>query len=123
VTAQSIHIRVPLRRIVGIVRQENKPQPEKSTVNIDVIPKEELPHSIDIHGMTRDEALPIIEKFLDRANLGEWREVYIIHGQGYGVLRNLVRRTLDKHPLVKSYRPGDSLEGGTGVTVATLYGS
>ena len=47
-------------------------------------------------------------------------QVRIVHGKGTGTLRQAVREQLAKHPLVKSYRPGDYGEGGAGVTVVEL---
>ncbi len=118
---QSVHMRVPLGRILGIVKEEEKPPLRPvSTVTIEASSNDDLPHSLDIHGMTQDEAYPVLEKYIDAANLAGWPQVYIIHGHGMGVLRRMVQRLLEKHPLVHSYRAGDYMEGGTGVTVAIL---
>jgi len=111
----------PLGRILGIVKEEEKPPRHPvSTVTIEASSNEDLPHSLDIHGMTQDEAYPVLEKYIDAANLAGWPQVYIIHGHGMGGLRRMVQRLLEKHPLVHSYRAGDYMEGGTGVTVAIL---
>jgi DNA mismatch repair protein MutS2 len=68
--------------------------------------------------LTVDEALPLLDRFLhDRFRAG-LRQVRIIHGKGTGVIRDTVQRELKRHPLVKSFRPGDSREGGHGVTIA-----
>ncbi len=121
VQVQSVHVRVPLGRILGIVKEEEKPPLRPvPTVTIEASSNDDLPHSIDIHGMTQDEAYPVLEKYIDAANLAGWPQVYIIHGHGMGVLRRMVQRLLEKHPLVHSYRAGDYMEGGTGVTVAIL---
>ena len=46
--------------------------------------------------------------------------VSIIHGKGTGTLRQAVRKKLDNHPLVESYRPAGYGEGGEGVTIVEL---
>ena len=47
-------------------------------------------------------------------------QIKIIHGKGTGTLRQAVREQLAKHPLVKSYRPGNYGEGEEGVTMVEL---
>jgi DNA mismatch repair protein MutS2 len=71
-------------------------------------------------GLRVDEALVLLEQFLDRASLGGQREVRVIHGLGTGRLRNAVREHLARHPLVEGFRPGEPHEGRDGATVVTL---
>jgi len=118
---QSVQLRIPLGRILGILRPEEKPEAKPAEVGVEVSKSDDLPRSLDIHGLTLDEALPRLEKYLDTAHLAAWPEVYIIHGVGTGTLRRMVQATLSKHPLVASFRPGDYFEGGQGVTVAKLH--
>jgi DNA mismatch repair protein MutS2 len=75
---------------------------------------------IDLRGMTTEEALPRVDKYLDSAALAGLPWVRIIHGHGTGVLKRAVREMLRGHPLVKSYEAGKPQEGGEGVTVARL---
>ena len=70
--------------------------------------------------LTVDEALPKLDKYLDDAFMSGLYQVRVIHGKGTGTLRRIVREQLAKHPLVKSYRPGDYGEGGNGVTIVEL---
>ncbi|HEX9079464.1 MAG TPA: Smr/MutS family protein, partial [Desulfuromonadaceae bacterium] len=67
-----------------------------------------------------DDALALVEKFLDQAALQGRGEVRIIHGKGTGALMRAVRELLERHPLVEAARPGEPFEGGDGVTVVTL---
>jgi len=70
--------------------------------------------------MMGDEALPLIDKFLDDAILAGLYRIDIIHGKGTGALRKKVTDFLSHHPRVKSYRLGEWNEGGTGATVVEL---
>jgi DNA mismatch repair protein MutS2 len=122
VSIQSVLVRIPLNRISGIVKVKPAEPPKTDIVISSQVNKtDDLPRSIDIHGMTKDEAFPVLEQYLDRAHLAGWEQVYIIHGHGTGVLRQMVHQMMRKHPLVSSFRPGDYFEGGTGVTVAKMH--
>ena len=64
-----------------------------------------------------EEARLMLEKYLDDAYLLGVSPVYVIHGRGKGVLREGVKKLLDRTPNIKSFRSGDTSEGGIGVTV------
>jgi DNA mismatch repair protein MutS2 len=82
--------------------------------------KPEINPELDLHAMTVDEAIPLVQEYLDEAFRSGLNEVRIVHGKGTGILRQAVMRELKKHPLVKSYRIGDRFEGSTGATVVRL---
>jgi DNA mismatch repair protein MutS2 len=75
---------------------------------------------LHLRHLTLDEALPKLDKYLNDAFMADFYQVKIIHGKGTGTLRQAVRKILDKHPLVDSYRPAGYGEGGAGVTVVEL---
>ena len=75
---------------------------------------------IDLHAKTVDEAIPLIETFLYAAYKARLTRVWIVHGKGTGVLRQEVRRYLQKHMLVKSFQAADSYKGGDGATQVEL---
>jgi DNA mismatch repair protein MutS2 len=76
--------------------------------------------SVDVRGMSVDEAWPLIDKALDDASLAGLSELRIVHGKGTGRLARGIRSFLDEHPQVESAaHPGDR-EGGTGVTIVRL---
>jgi DNA mismatch repair protein MutS2 len=77
-------------------------------------------NELRLRHLTADEALPKLDQYLHDAFMAGLIQVRIIHGKGTGTLRLLVRRELARHPLVKSFRPGDYGEGGEGVTIAEL---
>ena len=75
---------------------------------------------LDLRGMTVDDMLVELDRYLDQAYLAGLPFVRIIHGKGTGALRQAVREQLRGHPLVGEFRSGENNEGGEGVTVAKL---
>ncbi len=73
---------------------------------------------INLIGMTVDEALAHLDKYLDDAYLAHMPSVRIVHGKGTGKLREAVQRHLKRCKYVKSYRMGEFGEGDAGVTIA-----
>lgn len=73
---------------------------------------------VDVRGMTQEEALEVVDKYLDDAVLAGAPYVRIIHGKGTGVLRRAVGQFLRGDRRVVRWRLGDAGEGGDGVTVA-----
>jgi len=67
-----------------------------------------------------DEALLKLDKYLNDVFMAGLYRIKVVHGKGTGTLCQAVREQLAKHPLVKSYRPGDYGEGGNGVTIVEL---
>ena len=74
--------------------------------------------SINLIGKTVDEAIALLDKYLDDAYLAKLHQITIIHGVGTGALRNAVQALLKKSKYIKTYRMGEYGEGGYGVTVA-----
>jgi len=72
---------------------------------------------LNIIGKTVDEALPILDKYLDDAYLAHLPKVSIIHGRGTGALKNAVHTHLRKTKYVSSFRVGGFGEGDQGVTI------
>jgi DNA mismatch repair protein MutS2 len=72
---------------------------------------------LNIIGKRVDEALPIVDKYLDDAYLAHLSKVTIIHGRGTGALKDAVHAHLKKASYVKSYRVGGFGEGDHGVTI------
>jgi DNA mismatch repair protein MutS2 len=72
---------------------------------------------INVLGLTVDEAVTKIDKFLDDALMSHATSVTIIHGKGTGALRRGIHEYLKKHPSVSSFRAGEFGEGDSGVTV------
>ena len=79
--------------------------------------KPDISPELDLHAMTVDEAIPLVQEYLNDAFMAGLKEVRVVHGKGTGILRQAVMRELKKHPLVKSFRGGGRFEGSTGATV------
>lgn len=75
---------------------------------------------LNLIGLTVEEALPLIDKYLDDCALSKLSSVRIVHGKGTGKLRQGIHTFLKKNPHVKSYRIGTFGEGEMGVTVVEL---
>lgn len=75
---------------------------------------------IDIRGLTTDEALLELDKYIDEAVLAGIGAITIIHGKGTGVLRKNVQAHLRGHRNIKSFRAGLFGEGENGVTIAEI---
>lgn len=75
---------------------------------------------VHLRHLTVDEALLKLDKYLNDAFMAGLYQIRVVHGKGTGTLRRVVQEQLAKHPLVKSYRPGEYGEGGNGVTVVEL---
>lgn len=75
---------------------------------------------INVIGYNVDEAIFVVDKFLDDASLAKLNTVRIVHGKGTGKLRNGIHKFLKTNPHVKSFRIGAFGEGEMGVTVVEL---
>lgn len=75
---------------------------------------------INVIGLNVDEAIPLVDKYLDDCYMANLENARIVHGKGTGKLRDGIHRFLKKNPRVKSFRMGTYGEGEMGVTVVTL---
>ncbi|MCB5260477.1 MAG: endonuclease MutS2 [Candidatus Cloacimonetes bacterium] len=71
-------------------------------------------------GLTFDEAMPLIDEFIDNAALSGFSTLRIVHGKGTGALRTKVREYLSRKKIVKSMESPPLFEGGSGVTVIKI---
>ncbi|OGR30168.1 MAG: DNA mismatch repair protein MutS [Desulfuromonadaceae bacterium GWB2_53_15] len=97
---------------------EKNQRPLKGSWKVEAAQSEE--RELKLIGLRVEEALDLLEPFLNHASLSGLSEVRIIHGLGSGKLRQAVREHLARHPLVEGYRPGEAHEGRDGATVVTL---
>ncbi len=76
---------------------------------------------INLIGKTTDEAIVLLDKYLDDAYLAHMPSVRIVHGKGTGALRKAVQNHLKRLKYVKSFRLGEFGEGDSGVTIAEFH--
>lgn len=72
---------------------------------------------INLIGKTTDEAISLLDKYLDDAYLAHMPSVRVVHGKGTGALRKAVHGHLKRLKYVKSFRLGEFGEGDSGVTI------
>ena len=82
--------------------------------------KNNVSTEINVIGLTVDEAIPIIDKYLDECSMTSMKTTRIVHGKGTGKLRSGIQAYLKTHPHVKSFRNGTFGEGEMGVTIVEL---
>lgn len=104
-----------------LLAEETKAQKKEATItrarNMKMAKAITISPEINLIGKTVDEALGLLDKYLDDAYLAKLHQVTVIHGMGTGALRNAVQNHCKKCKYVKSYRMGEYGEGGYGVTV------
>ena len=76
--------------------------------------------TLDVRGKRADEALTIVQHYIDEAVLLNMDEVHILHGKGNGILRNLIRQLLRETPEVQKAFDEEPERGGSGITVVRL---
>lgn len=77
-------------------------------------------NTCDLRGLRADDAVSMASQFLDRSLNSGRRVAFLVHGHGTGALRDAVRAELKASPYVAYFRPGESNEGGDGVTIVWL---
>jgi DNA mismatch repair protein MutS2 len=75
---------------------------------------------LDLRGARAEEALAVLDRYLNDAAVAGVDRLRIVHGKGTGALRTAVRELLSRHPLVRSHEPAGAAEGGDGATIVRL---
>jgi DNA mismatch repair protein MutS2 len=75
---------------------------------------------ISLRGLTQAEAWERLDQFLDMASLRGAKLIWVVHGKGQGILRQMVWEYLSKDRRVERFRLGTAGEGGSGVTAVEL---
>jgi DNA mismatch repair protein MutS2 len=114
-------VKAPLSEIIQVTDGEEKKemgiQKSQPFLKVD---DEEPSSQLNVIGLTVEDALPKVDKFIDQALLHGLEKVHIIHGVGSGRLRNAIGQFLTGHCAVKSFSPGETLKGGRGITIVEL---
>lgn len=91
-------------------------------VNVDLKPREGLLSELNVIGMTVDQAVDRVSRFLDDTLVTDLQEVRIVHGHGTGQLRKGIAAFLKTHPQVEKYYAAPDNQGGGGATIVELKG-
>ena len=121
VQAGSIKTRVKLSNL-RLCENAPKKQDKRSTVKLQGESRLNMAAStrLDLRGMTVDDCLIELDRFIDQGLRTGLNEFTVVHGKGTGALRSAVTRYLKASPFVKSSRLGVYGEGEDGVTIVTL---
>ncbi|MDE6373751.1 MAG: Smr/MutS family protein, partial [Clostridia bacterium] len=125
VVCGSIRLRVglsALRAIPAAPQQKKKTKPQERVKVVRKFSPSQPLFEINVIGMNVEEALEVVENFLDKALTDNLEQVKIIHGVGTGRLRAAITERLKRHRGVKSFRAGAYGEGEIGVTIVVLGG-
>lgn len=76
--------------------------------------------TLDLRGHRAEEALDELQRFLDDAQLLSEKELRILHGKGWGILKTIVRQRLQSIPEVQSFHSASLESGGDGVTIVRM---
>ncbi len=97
--------------------EEAKPKNRTAVGAINMAKTMTIASELNLIGMRVDEALPVLDKYLDDAYLSHLPKVTVIHGRGTGALRDAVHSHLKRTKYVKTFRVGEFGEGDHGVTI------
>ena len=92
----------------------------KTTSSTSNLKQKNISNEVNVIGLNVDEAIYIVDKYLDDCYLTSLNTIRIVHGKGTGKLRQGIHTFLKKHPHVKSFRLGTFGEGEMGVTIVEI---
>lgn len=105
---------------VNLVLIKRKARDQDANVSIKISRPTNVPSSVMVRGMTVDEAIPMVSRYLDQAMRAGYSSVMVIHGRGEGILRREVHELCRNLEYVQDYRLGGPSEGGYGVTIVSF---
>ncbi len=126
VESNSLRMTIAINRLTGTAKKKipaAKPTGGQSYASIydDINERRKgFNPTIDLRGQRAEEALENLHQFIDTAILLSEHEVRILHGKGYGILKQLIREQLQANPDVRSFHPERLELGGEGITVVVL---
>ncbi len=118
----SIKVNLPIHELSQVQTKEHeKAVPGKAGAISYSLQKEPVfSNSLDLRGLTLEEAVPLVEKLLDNSLWAGLKQVSLIHGKGTGKLKHGLQSYLKEHKLIRSFRNGKPEEGGEGVTIVDI---
>jgi DNA mismatch repair protein MutS2 len=111
--------------LIGVGQTNEVPRQTPSSSARTVLPRsrtsfEDEENAVDVRGRASDDAIDQVVAALDRATVSGAPFLRIIHGQGTGRLKFVLRQYLKDSPYVADFRAGERAEGGDGVTIVRL---
>ena len=116
----SIKIRVQAKKLKFLQKKPKTKQNFQVSKNFIGKQNRSVRTEIDLRGFDIQEALPVLDKFIDECVLNSLGVVTIIHGKGTGALKKAITKHLKQHPSVSSLRLGVFGEGEDGVTIVNI---
>lgn len=98
----------------------SKPKGAGGSGKIKMSKSSSVSSEINLLGYTVDEAIAVLDKYLDDAYIARIPQVRIVHGKGTGALRSGITSYLHRVPYIKEFRLGQIGEGAEGVTIVTF---
>jgi len=117
VAAGPLRLRVPASSLRPAPVSERDPRSTRPSV---VGSAPSVPLQLDLRGARAEEALAVLDRYLNDAAVAGIDRLRVIHGKGTGALRTAVREALSNHPLVRSHESAAANEGGDGATIVRL---
>ncbi|RME22947.1 MAG: endonuclease MutS2, partial [Deltaproteobacteria bacterium] len=125
VAVGAMHTRLPLEQLEPIAdgnqsKDSRSPSAGRDLHAYEPAAERTAGNTLDLRGRRTDEAIPLLEKFLDDMFMRGESAAYVIHGHGTGALKSAVREHLARSPYPKEFHPAPLEQGGDGVTVVSL---
>lgn len=74
-------------------------------------------NTVDVRGLRADDAISLLDAFIDRIYGADETVGFVLHGHGTGALKAAVRAHLERSPHVAKCKPADREDGGDALTV------
>jgi len=121
----TLHLQAGIMKITASAREvrlleERASKPDVAVQSAAKLRSLAVKPELDLRGMMGEEAIPVMERYLDSAAMSGLHAVTIIHGKGTGALRQAVHAALKRNRQVKGFRLGRYGEGETGVTIVEV---
>src|SRR5690606_40067979 len=118
---------IKVSRLIRLTRKERRKLREQRAYRppmqgIDLVQKRSnFSTTLDLRGMRGEEAVMVLENYIDEAAMFGMHEVRVIHGKGDGILRRLTRDKLKQTSQVRALEDEHIERGGDGVTLVYLH--
>ncbi len=126
VESNSLRMTIALERLQGTAKQKipvakNNGNQRFASIFDDINDRRKsFNPTLDLRGQRAEEAMEKLHQFIDSAILLSEHEVRILHGKGYGILKQMIREQLQAIPEVRTFHPERLELGGEGITVVEL---